>query len=106
YFIKLSFGEGIADSMCPIGQSSSAASRCQSNSGFVHTDFLGINDLIGLPVFDNTVLVDSGGVRKSIGTDDRFVWLHHHPHFLSDQSADRVEQSGVNISMHVQAGVL
>ena len=43
---------------------------------------------------------------EGIRADNRFIWLHHHPHFFWNQTANRVKLMRLNICIKPQRTVL
>src|SRR5690606_24688586 len=82
YCIKLYFGKFITYVLCPICQGRPAAPCGEYYGGFVDPYVRGIHNFIGLPVFNDPVLVDAGTMGKGIGAHYGLVGLYKDSHFL------------------------
>src|SRR5690606_13483473 len=60
------------------------------------TDRFGAHDLIGCPVFQQAVLVDSRFVGEGVAADNRFVWLNGDPGNFGQQPAGGNDLGGID----------
>jgi hypothetical protein len=88
------------------GQGAASAAGGEHNAGFVCADFFGVNDLVGGSVFQEAVLVNTGGMGESVGADDGFIGLNGHPHRIGYEAAEGVQLFGVDIGIKSELFVL
>ncbi len=60
----------------PVPNTVAAGAGRENDLAFVDADGLGVNDLIGRPLFQNAVLMNARRMRECIGPDNGFVRLH------------------------------
>src|SRR5262245_61535633 len=77
------------------------ASR-QDNAAFGNTDIFRAEDLVRLPIFQETVHMNSRAVGKRVAPDDGFVRRHLHPETIGDQTTGSLELPSVDIGMELE----
>ena len=94
--LELLFVQRVAQFGQPVAQPGPARPRRQDDLRVGHTYVVGADDLIGGALLQHAVLVDAGGVREGVGSHDGLVRLHRDAGQLADQTADRVDEPGVD----------
>lgn len=72
--------EGVAYFVQAEGKCAAAAAGGQNDAGLAGAYFFGIDDLIGGGVFEEAILVDTGGMGEGVGAHNCFVGLDRHAH--------------------------
>ncbi len=88
------------------GEGAASAAGGEHDPGFVCADFFGVNDLVGGSVFQESILVDAGGMGESVGADDGFIGLNGHTHCIGYEAAERVQLFCVDIGIKSELFVL
>ena len=86
-------------------QCRAAAAGRQGDDRFVEPDVLRVDDLVGLPVFEHAVLVDSRRVGEGVASDDRLVGLHGHVHQARHQMRGLGDELRVDARVDVEFAV-
>mmetsp|Transcript_43469 Transcript_43469/g.102266 ORF Transcript_43469/g.102266 Transcript_43469/m.102266 type:complete len:256 (+) Transcript_43469:851-1618(+) len=84
--IKVLTAEVIAELFEPSPNSASAAELAQRDPIVGEPNGARINDFVGEPVFQHSVLMDARFMRERIGTHNRLIGLHHHAGEIGDQA--------------------
>ena len=63
---------------------------------------LGAHDLVSVTCFEHAVLMDTGGVRKGIGSHHSFVGLHHKARGLAHHAAGGQDVSGIDAAIQAK----
>ena len=88
------------------GEGAASAAGGEDDTGFICSDFIGIDDLVGRRVFQETVLVNTGGMGEGVGSDDGFIGLNGHTHRIGYEAAKRVELFCIDIRIKSELFVL
>ena len=97
YFIQLLHLQLHTEHRQPVFQCRASTAGGEHDRVFVDSHVLRVDDLVGLHVLENPILVDPGRVRESISTHDRLVGLHRHVHEARHHSAGSVYMLRVDI---------
>ena len=86
----------------PVAQRVAARTCGQYDARGIQPDILRGDDLEGLTLFQNAVLVDPGAVRKGIGAYDGLVGRHRDSHQPADQAACGIDLVSLHIGVQVE----
>ena len=78
---------------------------CENNGIVVHTHILGIDDFVGLDIFQHTVLMNSAGMGKGVSAHNGLVRLHRHVHQRTDHATCSMYLARIDIGLDVQVVV-
>src|SRR2546421_7963512 len=70
----------------------------------VPSNRLGAHDLVGEPVLEHAILVDSGLVGEGIGADDRLVGWHIDADAFRDETRDAGKLARLDIGVESEEG--
>ena len=82
-------------------QCSTPATGSQYDRVIIDTHIVRINNLIGLYILQDTVLMDTGRVCKSIPSDNRLIRLYRHIHQTGYHAACRINLLGIDICLNI-----
>ena len=79
-------------------QSGTSTTSRQDNSIIINTNIFRINDLVSLYILQNSILMNSRRMRKSISSHNRLIRLNRHIHQARHRPADTIYFGSIDIS--------
>ena len=102
HLVELLLVKLIAELLQAMLQRGVARTRGEHDLGLTGADLFRVDDLIGVALLQHAVLMDAGGMRERVGTDDSLVHLHVDAGDGRNQAGSLEELAGVDVGVGVK----
>src|ERR1019366_2142558 len=100
--IQLLLGERVSQLSEAIQQSVAPRAGGEHDAALPHAHILGTHDFVGLALFEESVHMDSGAVRKRVGANHCLVGWNLDAQQVGHQPAGSIELAGIDAGMHAE----